>query len=731
MMALKNLASILPLGLVLACGLPAHAVDITALLREAGNGSYVAALDAGTTAYTGEGNRGLTNAFDGITTHTDDAYRLLITKGTGVVPCAITYTIPDSVMPDYDFRLNTIVVYPLSCGWGATNRSVSAFRLEGRNGMDAWKTIYETPEPELWASNTAPRTFTIPEANRRCYRSYRFVATHVADGSYVGLEELQLWGDVERRLIWNGSDGATWNATDLNWVDASGVATNWIPGAKAVFGESGSTNITVQGTNDVGGIVFTAPTACTVSGGTLAVAPPAEILLGGGEDVLATEFADAKSVDVYDGTSYFPADPANTKQGRPILLWRNMRLSSITNFTGARILQSGTRREATPYHFVNNGNAASAQFQTSYYSSSNDKYATLCIKVILTQEGADIYGRVAYVYYSWSAVGGSSQIGSDYDQAVSGRGSMMVYDGVISTSGYGFYGIMQEGGEMFDAQPVAVRAAYTQVDYTMEYGAGYLPTNESNPNTGDPVLYFPGFKVKDMKSVYTGELYNVEVLRPTSYHYFTNDGTTASVQLQGNSDARLCVKVEFTDGEGGVYARAVYGDYNWDNKNAQDFDERPSHAHDALIYSNGQKAPAYGVKKLGALFTGGDHLTLGTPSLTLDREFVGDGTIRFAPLSGSQTVTVPELRTFGKVAFGGATAFAFADGASISADSADVEEGATVSLMGALGGMFMRIGTEKCLTAAELVHFTVNGYEAVQKAEGWIMPKKGISILLR
>ena len=742
MMALKNFASMLPLGLVLACGLPAFsAIDITALLRNAGGGSYEVALESDTEELATamhDGNRGITNAFDGVTSSADDKYRFLMRRltsaGSGPVPTAVLYTIPASVMPDYDFRVTALTIYPVSSGWAAVNRSVTGFRLEGRNGMENWTTIYETPEPQSWEANTFSRTFSIPAANRRCYRKYRFVATASDDASWAGFEELQLWGDLERRLTWNGADGASWNATDYNWVDASGVATNWIPGAKAVFGDQGSTCIPVEGTNKVCGIVFSSSNNFTVAGGTLEMPSPAEILPGAGGDVLASEIIDSAPVDAYDGTSLFPADPANTKQGTPILLWYNRRLSTITNFTGGVILQGGQRRQAAPYNYVNSGDLASVQFQFAY--KSGETYATLCVKIILEQVGADVYGQVAYTAFKWA---NEPLLGQNFDNNSSSRNN--VYDNNVCTDnahGYGFYGIEQEGGEPFGKQPVTVVSTQKTAEYSIGYGDGYLPANASNPQTGDAVLYFPGFTVREMKAVCAGELYNVTSQRAASYHFFTNDGTTASVQIQGNSDgssgARICVKVEFTDGEGGVYARAVYADYNWDWKNSdapRDFDELPSHQSNAKIYSNGQAAPAYGVKKLCAVFARGERLTLGAPSITLNREFIGDSAICFAPLSGSQTIVVPEPRTFGKVAFGGTTAFAFADGASISADSAEVEEGAAVSLMGVLGGMFMRIGTEKCLTAAELAHFTVNGRDAVQKAEGWIMPKKGVSILLR
>ena len=100
-------------------------------------------------------------------------------------------------------------------------------------------------------------------------------------------------------------------------------------------------------------------------------------------------------------------------------------------------------------------------------------------------------------------------------------------------------------------------------------------------------------------------------------------------------------------------------------------------------------------------------------------------------LAGSQTVSVPVARTINKVAFGGATTFAFDPGASLSVGAAEVEESAAVSITGEAGANLLRIGTSKCLASAERAHFPVNGGEATQDTLGWIVPKPGLKIILR
>ena len=124
----------------------------------------------------------------------------------------------------------------------------------------------------------------------------------------------------------------------------------------------------------------------------------------------------------------------------------------------------------------------------------------------------------------------------------------------------------------------------------------------------------------------------------------------------------------------------------------------------------------------------GERVTFGAPTLALDHEITGDATIRFAPLSGSQTVTVPVARTISNVAFGGATTFAFDPGASLSVGTAEVEDAAAVNVS---GENLLRIGTSKCLAPAARAHFSVNGSEATQDTSGWIILKPGLKIILR
>ena len=742
---LKRSGAVLGAVLYATMGLSAFgAVDITDFVRGYGTGNYHALRGTGT-----EAHAGVANAFDGITSGGDaspDTRVLLHTSNSGganiPTPVSVLYYIDEGAMSHYDFKVTAFTLYRLMSGYDYMKRCPTEFKLEGHDGSE-WHLLYKTDETQTWDAETLSRTYEIPVTNQACYRTYLFTITkNNGDASWSGFHELVLLGEVSRNgLVWNGAEGAKWNATDANWLDRAGNVTNWMPGAKAVFGERGSTSIAVEGTNDVGGIVFSQTNACTISGGTLALTHAAEIVGGGGDigGIIASEFGDAEQVDEYQGIvngqkNYFPADPANTNRGAWRLLWRNRNLAGITNFTGAVIQQNATTsRNAAPYHYVNNGDWASVQFQS--YPSGN---ALFCVKVLFAQIGADIYGRVAYVNFSWAS---GRALGDDFDGTISGRNVMRLYDGNVvdrflddSNAAYaeGFYGVVPHGGE-WGTEPLRVSSSLNTFGPSPEDGS-FLPKNASNPTTGDAVLCFPNRRVAELSSISSAVLHYVETPKPASVCYFTNRVTNATVQIQGNTGgaagngARICVKVEFTDGVGGVYARAVYAKYDWGNKYQHDFDVSSEGAMD--IYCESTQSTGYGVKNIVAVFKG-ERVTLGAPAITLDREITGDGTVRFAPLSGSQTVSVPVARTIDKVAFGGATTLSFAPGASLSVGTAEIEDSAAVSVVGEAGANLLRIGTSRCLTRDERAHFSVNGGEATQDTLGWIVPKPGLKVILR
>ena len=713
-------------------------VDITDFVRRSGTGTCMVQAANGTMVYDGL----VENAFDGITGEgtTDERVLLMNSDKNTPYPASLIYTILDSGLPGLDFKVDSFTLYRVATGWAYLERSATEFMLRGWDGKD-WNNniLFTTSGAQTWDSETLSHTYTIPEEKRGCFHKYLFTVTgNGGDANWTGFQELVFNGEIVRgSLIWNGAEGARWNATDANWLDSDGNMRAWIPGAKAIFSEQGTKSIVVDGTNEVGGIVFAQTNVYTIAGGALAMSHGSEIIGGGGDvgGIIASEIIEGLPVNAYPGivngqNNYFPADPKNTKQGAWARLWRNCRLAGITNFTGAIIQQKSTPRNAAPYHYENNGDTASVQFQCK-------PNALLCAKVLLMQVDADVYGRVAYLNFTW----GSHSLGDDFDGEIDGRWAVNVFDNNVVTNGlddaeaYGFYGVTPQGGE-WNSEPLKVSASRNVLSPAPAEGS-FLPKNADDPYTGDAVLCFPGRKVADLCSLSSADLYYTDSKRPSSLQYFTNTAAKATVQVQGNTGedgvgAQLCVKVEFTDGVDGVYARAVYAKYDWGVKTVHDFDPVPADGdHKAIIYAGGSETRvAYGVKNIVAEFKG-ERVTFGASAIALDREITGDGTVRFAPLVGLQAVTVPTARTLGKVAFGGTTAFSFAEGASLSVQSAEIEDAAAVLVVGASDANLLRIGTTKCLSKDQCEHFTVNGSPAKQNDDGWMVRKPGMVLILR
>lgn len=726
--------------------------DITKFIRETGIGSYSVTL--------GEGAKQLAscpvaNAFDGVTA-SGDAYRVLLGKDHGE-PMQFIYTISDSVYPGYGFTVCSMTLFRLRGSDDATdrNRSPKAFTLEALDGT-GWKTLLSV-DSQTWGSSTYAKSYDIPVANRGDYRSYRFTITENNDQWWGGVQEIVFDGIVTPNLVWTGLAGARWNATDANWIDGMGTATNWIPGAKATFGARGSAAVIVEDTNEVSSIEFSVTNSCIISGGALAIISPGGIKAGK-DDVIASDLIDAQLDGVLLATERLPADPTDTNKGLWTLLWRNCSLSSITGFSGATIDQGGTLRTASAQRFVNDGSIASAQFQHMISGGG----ALVCVKVLFEQNGADVWGRVAYAKYSYAD---GRMLGDDMDVEPTGwveggnKIGATTVKGGVSQNGYGIYGIVPSGDNAL-AMSIGV-ACGDPMTVDSSYGDRFLPANvASGWKTGDPVLYFPDCKLEDLSSVSGADLYYLNGTSPraSSMHYFINDGLKASIQVQGDSggspSARICIKVEFTQGADGVYARVVYAKYDWGDDRAHDFDNVPADGDHQATIRDEDHCPSsgafYGVKNLVGIFKGrrvtltgdlatagglsvgeGATLTFGASAVSLDRVLLGDGTVRFAPPVGSQTVSVTGARSLDNVAFGGATTFTFAEGASLSVGSAEIESAAAVSVVGKAGANLLRIGTSKCLTSAERVHFTVNGGEATQDTAGWIVPIPAIKIILR
>ena len=702
------------------------AEDITAFVRAAGADAY--AVEAGTDTQALNGCP-IGNAFDGKFPSGDESARVMLQTTAGKpTPVRILYSISDSAFPGYEFTVTSFTLYRMAGVYNSMERTATEFKLEGWDG-NAWQTLFETEAATAWDWNSTSHTFTVPPANRGRYRKYLFTITaNGGDASWSGFLELVLNGDITPGLVWNGADGASWDAASTNWLDGTGAATAWIPGANALFGSAGAKSVTVDGEVQVGSLAFPeSGEPYSLSGGTLVFNSSATVV-GGNGDVIGSSIASAAMSS--DHIGWLPADATNTKQGTSVRLWKNRRLAGVAGFTAAKLYYGNSEFAATSCFFENDGSIATCQFQAM-------PGPLLCVKVQFEQVGSDIWAKAIYGKYSWD---NDRALGKDFDSYGSEMG---IYDGVISTSGYGLKDIVASGGDdLISALDFELGIA----DLESDSGDDWLPADDAQHMSGARVKMWENKNVADITGLAPATMWfnSYGEMLTASPYFYTNSGTVATCQYQAMSQLRvvgLCLKVQFEQDGPDIYARIVYSKSKWaSDALGQNYD---SYGDNNFVYDGVRNSGGLGIKNIAASFNGkmclagsvcaavevnGGTLTLGAPAIDLDREITGDGKVRFAPVSGAQTVSVTDARTLDRVVLGGATTFAFDSGASLFVRSAEIESAALVDVLGA---NLLRIGMAKCMSKEQRAHFTVNGAPSTQDNEGWIVPESGTKIVIR
>lgn len=132
------------------------------------------------------------------------------------------------------------------------------------------------------------------------------------------------------------SPGGAWNAADTFWnalSDGSGAVSAWTAGNIAVFSAgtdaTGAFTVTVDGTQDIGGLLFEEGVV-TLSGGTLAVAADADLSVASGVEAIVS--------------SSLSGNARVTKTGAGTLVVSG----DSTAFTGTLVLNEGTLRAVGP-----------------------------------------------------------------------------------------------------------------------------------------------------------------------------------------------------------------------------------------------------------------------------------------------------------------------------------------------------------------------------------------------
>ncbi len=262
---------------------------------------------------------------------------------------------------------------------------------------------------------------------------------------------------------------------------------------------------------------------------------------------------------------------------------------------GASIGGGGDARAADPYFFTHNGTNASCQFQIL------DGQWTKCVKVELTQVGADVQGRVLYAKY----INNGRQLGIDFDTVTN------VLDQAVATSfGTAGYG-----------------AAETILTTDAIY-SHFLPPNPAG------MIVAPNASLADFGGVEGSVAGNSISGRetPGSVYFFTHNGTNATYQLQcENGGYTKCVKIELTQNGPDIVGAVLYAKYTASGNLGYDFDTGGTVNNIATSYTAG----GYGAVKTRLLFNyGNTYLTLTGTNTYSGSTLIGNGILELAGTGG-------------------------------------------------------------------------------------------------
>ena len=259
-------------------------------------------------------------------------------------------------------------------------------------------------------------------------------------------------------------------------IFAAGVLSAFGEGAGPLVLTGGTTTLTDELT--VTGLMFSGETLSTIvaprGASALATAePPSEFADihgvavlspdGSNPGVIATDGFDAAGgrietglTDlVYDTTNacvsgslasgvtsqtYLPASASNKKTGTAITYWKNRRLSDVKSVRA--IIRPGNREHvARTCFFRNDGTTATVQFQ-GRTDVVSDHYTTLVgVRVTFAQVGDDVTAKVENCLYAKTDNPDKMCAGECVDLTQFGS-TNNVYDGVVSTGGYGLRAIL-------------------------------------------------------------------------------------------------------------------------------------------------------------------------------------------------------------------------------------------------------------------------------------------------
>jgi len=389
-----------------------------------------------------------------------------------------------------------------------------------------------------------------------------------------------------------GDAGGTWGS-DTKWSsDSTGAS---IPGTITTttndalyFGTdtNGLTagTINVSGSQGFSNITFGAASgAITLSGGTLNLpAGGTKIIANNSSNTINSVLAGSGGIRCNFGR--IDIDRYLTTNTEVII--RNARLS---DYQVADIIMDGgsitTRANVLAYHCTNDGTNISFQAQTY------DDSFTKCVKVELSQTGANISGRAVYAKY----VDGKNT-NYDFDSGPSTNNTVATS---ATELGYGIAHITLAAGKSYD---------------------NFLTSTSTN--------LFSSANLADYTPVcgfLAGTSINGSVPYPADVYHFTNDGVNASYQLQTyEGNFTKCVKVELTQNGTDIFGKASYAKYIWGNKLGIDFDSTGNNGTIATSFTTS----AYGVPRTVLMNNDGNNtLTLSGQNRYSGNTVIGNSTL--------------------------------------------------------------------------------------------------------
>lgn len=433
----------------------------------------------------------------------------------------------------------------------------------------------------------------------------------------------------------NGSDagfgaaGGTWGVS-ANWsVDSTGVSvpavtntttTDLVNFGTATDGLAAGT-IMVDSTNQAfRTMTFGAASgSITLSGGAFKLAEPSSaIIVNNSSNVVDSVLAGTNALQVVFPKKSMLIYPSYLTTS-PVVIFTGATLAdyiSAGGIMGGGYVTGGTA-PATVYYFVNNGSIATYQLQ-----AYNGGY-TKCVKVVLTQSGADIAARADYAKYvdgyqlgfnfEEGGTGGTvatALLSNGYGVAVTEliapfalsltrsntySGSTTISNGILRLDGNGQLGSGSYTGNIVNAGVLLYNSDSNQVLRGNISGSGSLQKNAASkilasltysaflPPTPATATIFPKTRLADCVAAdgYLGGSSITGGRTSGDAFFFTNNGTVATWQLQTTNDVpwTKCVKIQLTQSGNDVTACVLYAKhinnsgvlgYNFDNGGIND-----------------------------------------------------------------------------------------------------------------------------------------------------------------